>query len=649
MCGIAGIVTRQGALPDEGLLRRMSACIAHRGPDGDGIWVAPGVGLAHRRLAIIDLNPTGAQPMQATSPAGFVAPVLTIVFNGEIYNYRELRTELEARGASFRTSSDTEVILESYRAWGIESLQKLRGMFAFALWDAEKKSLLLARDRIGKKPLYIGFTPLYDLVFASELKALAPAIDMKPDWNAVRSFLGLQYVPSPMTGFRDVFQLEPGTYGIWDKEGWKTGRYHSYQVGAPLVGALDGMPAGRAGARPAPTEIDERIRFLLDEAVKIRQLAADVPVGAFLSGGIDSAAIVAYASKHVDHLQTFTMGFDVPHMDERSEARALATAFKTEHHEFLAKPDDILALVDELVRHYDAPYADSSALPLWLLARETSKHIKVVLTGDGGDELFGGYRRYVAYERALRLPRMSAPLFTLAGKLSGDAKFTRMADVVRTRSYGEMFCGSYFNTEMLRQIFAPEFLADTDASDAVRFVERKMVGAPLAGALAGALAVGRTGQAQGLPLQAGMFFDLTSYLPDDLNVKMDRATMRWGLEARAPFLDQELVAFALTLPLKQKVYHGKTKVALKRALKGIVPDDVLNRKKRGFQVPLAEWFRGPLRKEMTNRLLDPHAPLAQIVDQRAVTRLIAENDRGADHGNRLWMLLTLSSWLSYHV
>jgi len=478
MCGIAGIVTRHGTIPDEGLLRRMSACIVHRGPDSDGIWTAPGVGFAHRRLSIIDLNPTGAQPMKD------VRGELTIVFNGEIYNFRELRTELEARGARFRSTSDTEVILEAYRAWGTDCLAKLRGMFSFALWDAPKKSLLISRDRIGKKPLFYGFTPSRDLVFASELKALAPALEMKPDQDAIRLFLGLQYVPSPRTGFHEIHQIEPGEYGVWDEHGWRLGRYHLYVSPLP--------PSSRGNIKSPPFgegevggDVSSRIRSLLEESVKIRQLASDVPVGAFLSGGIDSAAVVAYASKHVDHLKTYTMGFDVPRFDERVEARALAQTFKTEHHEFLAKPDDLLAVIDELVRHYDAPYADSSALPLWLLARETAKDIKVVLTGDGGDELFGGYRRYVHFERARMIAKIPGAAAILIGvaQQANDPPLTRMAETVTAfirrphDAYGEMFCGAYFGSSMLRSIFTQEFLSATDHADAVKFVARHMVGA----------------------------------------------------------------------------------------------------------------------------------------------------------------------------
>ncbi len=605
----------------------MSACLKHRGPDAEGIWLAPGVGLAHQRLAIIDLSPAGIQPMSDVSGK------LHIVFNGEIYNYLDLRIELEKTGATFRSHSDTEVILEGYRAWGTDVLQKLRGMFAFALWNETSQELLLARDRIGKKPLF--FTQTSDgLAFASELKALAPSCPLKPDWDAVRLFLGLQYVPSPRTGFENIFQLEPGHFGIWKSGEWCVSPY----VGAGFKPAL---PADRhaewpnrhaewAGLKPAPT--DQSIRTLLDEAVRLRMLASDVPVGAFLSGGVDSAAVVAYATKYVDKLQTFTMGFEAPDMDERSEARELAAHFKTDHHEFLAKPEDLLAHIDEIVAHYDAPYADSSALPLWLLARETSKNVKVVLTGDGGDELFGGYRRYSAYERAQEISHyLGAAWFARnmrkVGTWMHDANLVRMGRTIETarttptRAYGTLFCGSYFDDHDLAKYFLPEFLAQTASANAVDYVADHMGGGALN-------------------------FDLTSYLPDDLNVKMDRATMRFGLEARAPFLDQELVAFAQSLPIKEKVSHGKTKIALKRALHGVVPENVLTRSKRGFQVPLAEWFRGPLAKPLAERVLDPMSPLASIVNLEAVKDLIAQNVLGADHGNRLWMLLVLSSWLN---
>jgi asparagine synthase (glutamine-hydrolysing) len=609
MCGIAGIVTKQGAPPDEGLLRGMANRIAHRGPDGEGIWTGFGVGFVHRRLAIIDLDRRADQPMRSSDGR------FTIVFNGEIYNYKELRREINA---SWKTESDTEAILEGYRLWGNDVVKKLRGMFAFAIWDEKEKRLFIARDRIGKKPLFYATTKNGDFVFASEIKAFADVMDLQPDMNDVRTFLGLQYVPTPRTGFVGMSQLAPGHFGIVENDAFTSHPYHMWS---------------REMCEMPDAQVDEAIRHRFDEAVKLRMLAADVPVGAFLSGGVDSAAVVAYASHHVDKLQTFTMGFaGAPEMDERTEAQEIATRFKTDHHAFEAKPEDLLNLIDELVAHYDAPYADSSALPLWLLARETSKQIKVVLTGDGGDETFGGYKRYVAFQRALQTPSITAPIIRLVRNVTGDQRFARMADVVASRSYGELFCGSYFGTQALSELCTSVFLDGTKEHDAVTFMSR---------------VIGK-GEHTGSPLQDAMFFDLTSYLPDDLNVKMDRATMRFGLEARAPFLDQELVQFSLGLPLNQKVNRGKTKIALKRAFRGIVPDGALDRPKRGFQVPLAQWFRGPLKDLVRERCLDPHGPLAKIMKLDGIERLIQENQRGADHGNRLWMLLTLSTWLNSH-
>ncbi len=624
MCGIAGVLTKNGSPPQEAMVRRMATAIAHRGPDAEGVWLADGVGLAHRRLSIIDLSDAAHQPMTDQSKRFY------IVFNGEIYNYRDIKSELESLGATFQTQSDTEVILESYRAWGKECVKKFRGMFAFVLWDEKEQSAFIARDRIGKKPFFYTITANGDFAFASELKALATVVPMKPDWDAVRLFLGLQYVPTPKTGFQNVFQLPIGSCATWKNGELKIETYHGNSID---LGAMNRAPTGN---------IDENIRRLLDESVKIRQLASDVPVGAFLSGGIDSAAVVAYASKHTAQLQTFTMGFagaDLASFDERAEAKEIAQHFGTTHHEFEARPEDLMRVIDELVRHYDAPYADSSALPLWLLAQETSKHIKVVLTGDGGDELFGGYRRYAYFDQARLLSKIPllAPVMRSASDVANDASLRRMSEVILmygknpNRAYGEMFTGSYFSTTRLSEMFTSDFLQQTKDADAVDFVTRCM-----------------SNMEQGTrraPLQRAMMFDLTSYLPDDLNVKMDRATMRFGLEARSPFLDQEMVAYAGTLSLKEKVAHGKTKIALRRALKGVVPDAVLERRKKGFQVPLAEWFRGPLAGLLKERLLDTASPITQIVQRPAIERLIAENARGMDHGNRLWMLLSLATWL----
>lgn len=622
MCGIAGVVMRDPqALPQREMLIGMASRIVHRGPDGEGIHSAPGVGLVHRRLAIIDLKETGAQPMQDAVGR------FTIVFNGEIYNYKELRGELERSGKKFRTESDTEVIILGFATWGTQVFSRLRGMFACALWDAQTESLILARDRIGKKPLYFGKLPSGDIAFASEIKGLPPLISHGIDHGAIRAFLGLQYIATPRTGFMGISQVESGSYIVCTKGVMRTERYSSY-----------GLPYHDQMLQVSDTEMMEQIHTLLDNAVRMRQIASDVPVGAFLSGGIDSAAVVANAVKYAGNapFHTFSMGFASPKLDERREARAIANHFHTEHHEFEAKPEDLLRIIDDVVKQYDMPYADSSAVPLWLLAEQTSKHIKVVLTGDGGDELFGGYRRYVAYARALSLSKLP-----LAGYLPNtlksisrvihDVRFSRMAELVKAiqinpaHAYGELFCGSYFGTRDVMQIAQPDFVHATQSEDAVSFVASCMRG--------------------NTSLEAAMHFDLVSYLSDDLNVKMDRATMRFGLEARSPFLDQSLIEYALRIPASRKVVGKETKYILKKALHGLIPQEVIARSKRGFQVPLADWFRGAMYKTVEERCCDPSGPLALYIQPKMVQKLLQENSSGHDHGNRLWMLLSLSTWL----
>ena len=627
MCGIAGIVTRDGSPPDEGLIRRMMDAIPYRGRDGEGVWIKPGVGLGHRRLAIVDLSPLAAQPMTLLRPSGFGGQApdgrFTIVYNGEIYNFRELREELSRLGSTFRSTSDTEVILEAYRRWGEDSVKRLRGMFAFVIWDATTRRLFFARDRIGKKPFFYRVLTNGSFAFASELKALIPLEPVTIDPAALRQFIGLQYVPPPRTGFREIVGVPQGHRGYADANGVRIESYHDWAS----------IPVSASG------DVSRDIVSLLDDAVKIR-LQADVPVGAFLSGGVDSAAVVALAVKHLDRpLRTFTMGFPNIGMDERAEAREIATAFHTDHLEFEAKPDDLARVAEYVINQYDAPYADSSSLPLMLLSEQASQQIKVVLTGDGGDETFGGYRRYVAFDRALRLAAIpgfrsiAPPLARIVGTEFNDPRFIRVADAAPwakrdpNRAYAELFCGSYFSSTQAAGVFHHDFLEQTSGDDPAAFIAKQM---------------GTDGE----PLARALRFDLMSYLPDDLNVKMDRATMAYGLEARAPFLDQYLVAYALRLPLNEKVHHGKTKVALKRALRGIVPSAVLSRKKRGFQVPLADWFRGPLNGYWRERCIDPKGPLAAYVQLPAVQRLFDENTRGTNHGNRLWMLLALSIWLS---
>lgn len=592
--------------------------IRHRGPDGDGVWIRPGVGLGHLRLAIVDLSPSGAQPM--TSRDGR----FTVVYNGEIYNFRELRAELEGTGVVFRSASDTEVIVEAYRRWEEDCVEHFRGMFAFAMWDEETKQLFFARDRIGKKPFFYRTLKDGSFAFASEMKALIPLEPVSIDESDLRVFFGLQYIPSPRTGYKELYSLPPGHRGF-------------IQEGNVRIESYNDWDALRVRD---VKNIDGEIRSRLEDAVRLR-LLADVPVGAFLSGGVDSAAVVALASKHVNRpLRTYTMGFPEIGMDERAEARAISKIFKTDHQEFEATSGRLAEIAEKVIAQYDAPYADSSAIPLMLLANETANEVKAVLTGDGGDELFGGYKRYAWFHQADRLRRLglSWPAISLAwgawAVTGHDPRFRRFAQTLEGlrksygRGYADLFTGSYFTRDDEPALLRPEFFSRTSGDGATDWIAAQYR------------------EADGV--DGAMRFDLTSYLPDDLNVKMDRATMAYGLEARAPFLDQEVVALALGLPLNEKINQRNTKIALKRALKGIVPDEVLNRPKRGFQVPLAAWFRGPLKQYWRDRCLDPNAKIRQYVRREEAERLFRENEQGVNHGNRLWMLLSLSLWLEHH-
>jgi asparagine synthase (glutamine-hydrolysing) len=612
MCGIAGIVTKDGAPPKEEDVAYMTDVLAHRGPDGRGVWIHQGVGLGHRRLAVVDLSDRGAQPMHSKDGR------YTIAFNGEIYNYKELKKELESKGVRFYSDSDTEVLLEMYRAYGSDCVIRLRGMFAFVIWDADSRSLFFARDRVGKKPFFYRILSDGSFAFASEICALRHLAPVTPDPSAIRLYFGLQYIPSPMTGFREIASLEPGMFGIFNANDFRLTKYHVW----------DATVSREVG------DSSNRIRELLDESVKMR-MRADVSVGAFLSGGIDSTAIVGIARQYTDRpIRTFTMGFPSMTMDERKEARMTAERFGTDHQEFEAKPEDLMRMTQEIILKYGGPYADSSALPVMLLAKEVSKEIKVVLVGDGGDELFGGYRRYQAYRRALdiiRVPMTRRLVILTMRQISSafhDPRFTRMADTVAVtakdinRGYAELFCGSYLGTDAASRLLQPDFLAQQANHDPVQFIADRM---------------GESGH----PMERAMKFDFESYLADDLNVKMDRATMAYGLEARAPLLDQNLAEYALKLPLSERT--GKR--VLKRACADILSQDVINRPKKGFQVPLAEWFRGPLADFWKDRCLDPRSPIATYVRQDELARLFEENRLGADHGNRLWMMLALAIWL----
>ncbi len=604
---------------DRDRLAAMSAALASRGPDHAGVWVHKGVGLAHRRLSIVDLSESASQPM-VWEDGRYV-----ITFNGEIYNYQALRDELEQGGVRLHSTSDTEIIIALYAREGEKMLSRLRGMFALAIWDGPRQQLFFARDRIGKKPFFYTHEA-GQFVFASEIKALLseqskPSIDLQ----AIRLFFGLQYVPSPWTGFMGIRCLPPAHYGFVQADGSVSlTRYESYERTGDFRGSY--------------ADAVEEVRRLVNESVRLRMIA-DVPVGTFLSGGIDSSIVATLMARNFDGpIQTFTMGFPTFGFDEREEARDLARRLGADHHEYEAQPGDIPALIDTLVSLYDAPFADASALPTWLLARATRQHVKAVMTGDGGDELFAGYRRYQAFLQAKKLrdhhldglAGMAAHLLSMGLRQPRYQRFARLLEAIRRsdgEGYASLFTGSYFSAPDEPALLQPDFCAATQASASEPFVRD---------------------HARGAGLSAALHFDLTSYLPDDLNVKMDRASMAHGLEARAPFLDQELVRFVMTLPLSLLLKERMPKPLLKAAFQDLLPKEVFRRPKRGFQVPLGQWFRRDLRGLYVERCLTSGVSIHQFCRPQEMERYLRENDRGLDQGNRLWMLLVLATWLEHY-
>jgi asparagine synthase (glutamine-hydrolysing) len=620
VCGIAGKLFRDSArLVETGLLERMSAILAHRGPDDAGIHRDGPVGLVSRRLAIQDLSAAGHQPMASLDGR------LTITYNGEIYNFLLLRDELEREGVRFRSRSDTEVILALYARHGLDCLARLRGMFALAIWDRQERTLFLARDRLGKKPLFY-YQDADRFVFASEPKAILqdPDVAVAPDHVALHHYLTYGYVPGPWSAFRGVRKLPPAHYLLL-RDGQSS--LHRYW-------ALRYAPK-RSDAEPA---LIEELLARLDEAVRLR-LISDVPVGALLSGGLDSSAVVALIRRVTGGpIRTFSIGFDRPDYDETRYARQVAQHLGTEHHEVVVKPDAVSG-VPRLVWHYNEPFADSSALPSLALCEMARGFVTVALSGDGGDEAFLGYDRYLATAVLDRLDWVPRPVRTLAGTVGrrlprGTAKsltyrMRRFTDVLtlgpRDRYAAWMTCfGSADKSELytpalLQELRATDSLALLDAayeaSDATTFVERTA------------------------------HTDVQLYLPDDLLVKMDIASMANSLEVRSPLLDHEVVEFAASLPLHLKLRGFTQKYLLRRAMRGLLPEAVLRRPKMGFGVPIDHWFRHELREMAYDVLLDARARQRGYFRPGIVRRYLDEHVEGrAHHHPRLWSLLMLEQW-----
>ena len=619
MCGIAGDVDLVGA-PDVDGVRRATGAIAHRGPDADGFFTSGPVALGHRRLAIIDLT-TGDQPITRDG--------VTLIFNGEAYDFAELRRELEARGHGFTTRSDTEVVLRAYLEWGEGFAERVHGMFALALWDAPRQKLVLARDRLGKKPLDY-FVRGQRLVFASELKALLAhgAVPREVDPEAVVQYLACEYVPAPQTILRDVRKLAAAHVAVFDARGLRLRRYWS-------------VPA--AGDR-APADADRELLRLLEAAVR-KRLVADVPVGVFLSGGVDSTSIAALAARHKRPLRTFSIGFVDESFDESPWALFAAKRLGTEHvmEKFAGK--DCLDLLPAAADQLDEPFADPSFLPTLLLSRFTRRHVTVALSGDGGDELFAGYDPFLAHRPAAwlsRVPRaLRSSLQAVVHRLPSSPRnmsldfrlkqFLRGVDAAPTLRH-QSWIASFLPDE-LANLLRPEFRALAAPSVAFRQVLEDAA---------------RSGAAPGSMDEALRFY-LTRYLADDILVKADRASMAASLELRAPYLDTAVVEFAARLPWRSKISLTRTKVLLKRALRGVLPDEILRRPKKGFGIPVAAWIRGPLRP-LFDDLLSERALLdAGFFEPRAVRAIYDAHLSGrADLRKPLWTLLMFQLWRTRH-
>jgi asparagine synthase (glutamine-hydrolysing) len=595
----------------EGELRAMCGAIRHRGPDDEGHLVVPGVALGMRRLSVIDVA-GGAQPI------GNEDGSIQVVFNGEIYNFRELHARLAAAGHRFQTHSDTETLVHLYEERGERMVEELRGMFAFAIWDARRRRLFVARDQLGIKPLYY-WEADGGVAFASELRSLL-ALDHFPrrlSREAVVEYLALGYVPDPLCVFEGVRKLPPGHTLTWDADRGGPARVERYWT--PVAEEARGL---------GEVEAVEQLRHVLHDAVR-SHLEADVPLGAFLSGGIDSSTVVALMARATRQpVLTFSIGFDEPEFNEAPHAAAVAKALGTRHTQLIVRPD-VDALVEEVIRAFDEPFADSSALPTFLVSRLAREHVTVALSGDGGDELFGGYTRYAELlgRRELGPAPLRAALGAVGRRLPhGAFGRNRLIDLGRTRR------GRYAATVAFPLAASEGGVLRADLAHLARPMDR--------------LLEPWFAEADGRDFLTQMTsVDLLTYLPGDILTKVDRMSMAVSLEARVPLLDRKVAEFAATLPAHLKQRDGTGKWILRRAIEGIVPREVLEKPKQGFAVPLVKWFRGPLRHRV-EALLRPDAPIYEYADRAAVARVAAEHHAGRrDHSHLLWRLLALDLWL----
>jgi len=611
VCGIAGIVKWNGRPVLEDEVRAMCRAMVHRGPDEEGVYLGAGVGLGMRRLSIIDLK-GGQQPISNEDGS------IWVVFNGEIYNHRELRRQLIRDGHTFRTASDTETIVHLYEDLGARALDRLRGMFAFALWDVPRRQLLLARDRLGIKPLY--YAELDDgVVFASELKPILQRPDIGRDlnWEAVGHLFTFLATPSSSSIVKGVRKLEPARIATAaDGRGVRVERYWDVEF--------------QPDEHSSEDELVEQLRELLVEAVQLHQIS-DVPIGAFLSGGIDSSAVVATMARLTSsRVKTFSIGFEEADYSELDHARRVAEQFGTEHHELVLQPD-VIQIAEDLAWYLDEPFGDTSAIPTYMISKLASEHVTVVLTGDGGDELFAGYDKYVTEQRERQYDRVPATIRQALGAVGRvmpegmpGRRFLSHLALDGPRRY--LDASTLFRTDELRKVFRHEAFRQIATHD------------PWTHSLAELGGVGSDWVA------ALQYCDLQTYLPLDILTKVDRMTMAHSIEARPPLLDHRVVEFAATIPARYRLREGTTKYLLKRAMRGVLPDAIIDRPKHGFAVPLARWFRGKLAGFARDVLLSDACRQRGLFDPKRVERLIEHHQSGRNLDLQLWTLLSFELW-----
>jgi len=625
MCGITGLFDTSGKRAiDRDILHRMNESLHHRGPDQGDLYLETGIGLGHRRLSIIDLA-AGRQPL--FNEDGSVA----IVFNGEIYNYRELMAELIGLGHVFRTRSDTEVIVHAWEQWGVDCLKRLRGMFAFGLWDRNQQSLFLARDHIGVKPLFYSLQPDGYFLFGSELKSImtVPMVERKFDPTAIEDYFAFGYIPDPKTIYSQVKKLSPGHYLLIKVGDTKLTQIQYWDIPfAPTV-------------LKSEADIERELIERLTESVK-SQMVSEVPLGAFLSGGVDSSAVVALmAQNNPDPITTCSIAFDDPAYDESAFAQQVALRYNTQHHTQTVR-DDSHALTDLLANLYDEPFADSSAIPTYRVCQLAREKVTVALSGDGGDENFAGYRRYryAMAEQQLRskIPSaIRAPVFGALGKLypklDWAPQFLRAKTTFEALSK-ELVEGYFHGVSIMadrerQKLFSNAFRAELQGYAAIDVMRQHAANAPVED-----------------PLSLIQYLDFKTYLPGDILTKVDRASMAHSLEVRVPLLDHQFVEWVSGLPSSLKLNGSEGKYILKTSLKPYLSDDILYRSKKGFSVPLAAWFRGPLKQLVRDTVLHPRMTDSNIFNLDYLQHVVEQHESGRkDYSTTLWALLMFAAFL----